>query len=72
MNGIGIKRSNSIEIVDATVVNGSILASQCPGGLGISCNACTHAWTEGAIAVTDTWRKRRPFPVMVCHWHDAR
>jgi len=70
MNGIGIIRSNGIEIVDATVVNDSIIPSQCPGSLGIPCNECSHAWTEGVRAVNNTWRKRMQFPFMVCHWHE--
>ena len=72
MNGIGIKKSSGIEIVDATVVNGSIFPSQCPGDLRISCNACSHAWTADVVAIKNSWRKGRPFPFMVCHWHDAR
>jgi hypothetical protein len=70
MNGIGIKRSNGIELVDATVVNDSIIPSQCPGDLGIPCNACSHAWTEGVRAVNNTWHKRMRFPFMLCHWHE--
>jgi len=71
MNGIGIKRSNGIELVDATVVNDTIIPSQCPGHLGISCNTCSyHARTEGVRAVSTTWRRRMPFPFMLCHWYE--
>lgn len=71
MKGIGIKRSSCIELVDATIENGSIISSQCPGRLGISCSVCSHAYTAGAVTVTRKGRKGMPFPFIVCHWHDA-
>jgi len=66
---IGIQRSSSIELVDATVEHGSIMTSQCPGDLGISCSVCPHAWTSGTVAVRK--KKDKAFPLMVCRWHDA-
>jgi hypothetical protein len=72
MKSIGIQRSSSIELVDATVVDGSIVPSQCPGDLGRSCNACPHAWTAGTVTVSKRNKKAMPFPLMVCRWHDER
>jgi hypothetical protein len=71
MKSIGIQRSNSIELVDATVVDGAIMPSQCPGDLGISCSACPHAWTAGTVNVQKKNKKDTHFPLMVCRWHDA-
>jgi hypothetical protein len=71
MKGIGIKRSNGIELVDATIEKGSIISSLCPADLGISCSVCFYAWTVGTVTVTKKGRKEMPFPFIVCHWYEA-
>jgi hypothetical protein len=71
MQGIGIKRSSGIELVDATIEKGFIISSQCPGDLGISCGICSHAGTAGAVTVTKKGRKGTPFPFIVCNRYGA-
>ncbi len=71
MHGIGIKKSRSIEIVDATIRNGVITAATCPGNLGISCTLCSHAWKTEPAHVRPGRRKDPASPIIVCHWHEA-
>ena len=74
MTEIGILRSNTIEIIDATFNDGSIFSTACPGGLKISCTACTHAHDTGSLSAKSNSRhktaKKPQASFIICYWHE--
>jgi len=76
MSGIGILISNSIELMDATLHDGSIFPAACPGDLKIPCNACTHAHDTGSRPAHSSRRsmstKRPQAPFIICYWHEQK
>ncbi len=74
MSGIGILRSNSIELIDATLNDGSIFPTACPGDLNIPCTACAHAHDTGSRPAHKSRRRistnEPQSSFIICHWHE--
>ena len=77
MHCLGILKARSIEIVDVTVRDGSLIPLHCPGELSSPCDRCSYARMMGSgpavpNALPGNRTRRRNVSLIICHWFEQQ